>query len=335
MVNVGVIGLGPQWDCGYRAALDRLRSRIAIRAVYDAVEGRAAQVAAAWNADTADGIRALVERPDVRAVLLLDTAWHRTRPFEFVLASRKPAFLSVWPQIAASRIEQVARQARDESLTLIPALPQRYMPATARLRELIATRIGRPQRVRIRATCSRPSFLTPGHSEPIACEPLLHLFDWSRQVVRTAPASVTAIGEPGDATLQGVRRIEIQFRTPRDGGACHVDLQLEHHEPPAGSASLTAPAAGPKIEIDAERGAAILVDPCTIRWTAGGKTVDESLAAERSEYEVMLDLFCRRVVGGLIPVADFRDLTRGLALWGACEESLRTTGPVALKGRDV
>lgn len=35
---------------------------------------------------------------------------------------------------------------------------------------------------------------------------------------------------------------------------------------------------------------------------------DESLTSERQEAQVMLDLFCRRVVGGLIPVADFNDL---------------------------
>jgi predicted dehydrogenase len=334
MVNVGVIGLGPQWECGYRAALERLRSRIAVRAVYNAVESRAAQAAAAWNSEPADGICALLERPDVRAVLLLDTAWQGTRPFDFVLRCRKPALLSAWPQLAPAQIEHVARRARDESLTLIPAFPQRYMPATARLRELIATRIGRPQRIRIRTGCPVAT-IQSARPERIACESLLHVFDWCRQVIRTAPATVRASGESGGEALACVRRIEIAFRAPRGGSPCQVEIEVAAQEP-AGPAGESAPAdsRGPlDITIEAERGTAALQDSCTIRWNAAGDAghAEESLASERSEFEVMLDLFCRRVVGGLIPVADFGDVARGLAIWAACEESWRTGEAVPVR----
>jgi predicted dehydrogenase len=327
MVNVGVIGLGPQWECGYRAALDRLRSRIAVRAVYNAVESRAAQVAGAWNSEPAEGICALLERPDVRAVLLLDTFWQGTGPFEFVLTSRKPAFLSAWPQIAGAHVEQLARRTRDESLTLIPAFPQRYMPATARLRELIATRIGRPLRIRIRTGC--PSTGMPATlPEWIACEPLLHVFDWCRQVIRTAPATARAEGGAGQRLLDGVQRIEIEFRAPRGGMPCHVEIQV------GGRDDRAAPGDCPSLDIslEAERGTAVLRDSCTLRWSAAGQAPDaeESLTSERSEFEVMLDLFCRRVVGGLIPVADFGDIARGLAIWAACEESWRTGAAAAV-----
>ena len=41
---------------------------------------------------------------------------------------------------------------------------------------------------------------------------------------------------------------------------------------------------------------------------------DEELQSERDEQQVMLDLFCRRLVGGLIPVADLSDISRALRL---------------------
>ncbi|HUG90589.1 MAG TPA: hypothetical protein VML55_07140 [Planctomycetaceae bacterium] len=337
MVNVGVIGLGPQWEMGYRAALERSRSRIAIRAVYDAVEGRAAQVAAVWRADPCDGIRALLDRPDVRAVLLLDAAWHGPRPFEFILASRKPALFGVWPEVSPSRIGELAGYARDQSLTLIPAFPQRYMPSTARLRELIATRIGRPRRITIDADC--PDGAETGRpGEDIGCRPLLHLFDWCRQVIRTPPASaLAAAGESSRGASPVTGRIELEFRAPRDGTSCRVEIELGSRSP--GPALPDEPGHADwiprRIEIEAERGSATITGPCTICWSASGPSAEESLTAERSEFEVLLDLFCRRVVGGLIPVADFGDIARGLALWSACEESVRRGGPVKLSGRDV
>jgi predicted dehydrogenase len=338
MVNVGVIGLGPQWESGYRAALERLESRIAVRAVYNAVESRAAQVAAASNADVSDGMRALLERPDVRAVLVLDTAWHHGLPFEFVLSSGKPAFLGVWPDLSPPRIEQFARRARDGSLTLIPAFPQRYMPATARLRELIATKIGRPRRIRIDTSCPADAALTSAAGGR-GCEPVVHLFDWCRQVVRTSPAVARAAAGTGEAdAVDGAREIDIEFRAPRGGEPCRAEIRLQVLEPGACGAGAESRAGtdplAMRIEVEAERGRAVLDGAHTIQWWAAEHSAEESLTAERSEFEVMLDLFCRRVVGGLIPVADFGDIARGLALWAACEESLRTGGPVALKGRE-
>ena len=45
MLNIGVIGLGPDWETRHRPALARLARRIRIAAVYDAVTPRAERVA--------------------------------------------------------------------------------------------------------------------------------------------------------------------------------------------------------------------------------------------------------------------------------------------------
>jgi hypothetical protein len=45
-----------------------------------------------------------------------------------------------------------------------------------------------------------------------------------------------------------------------------------------------------------------------------GERFVESLASDRPAVEVMLDHFCRRVVGGLIPVPTLEDLCRAFQL---------------------
>ena len=73
--------------------------------------------------------------------------------------------------------------------------------------------------------------------------------------------------------------------------------------------------------------------PAHIRWRlTGGETETESLIADRSEVEVMIDHFCRRSVGGLIPVADISDVCRCLRLVHATQRSLATAAPIPLNG---
>jgi hypothetical protein len=87
-----------------------------------------------------------------------------------------------------------------------------------------------------------------------------------------------------------------------------------------------------KYEVECERGSATLSSADRITWSADSGPVDETLTSDRPDVEVMLDQFCRRVVGGLIPVADVGDLCRGANLLRVAEESLRTGRTVSLNG---
>lgn len=58
-----------------------------------------------------------------------------------------------------------------------------------------------------------------------------------------------------------------------------------------------------------------------ITWEHDGVQHRESLSSERPEIEVMLDHFCRRVVGGLIPVPNIEDVHRALSIVQAAKES--------------
>ena len=76
MLQVGLIGLGSEWEQRFRPALERLSKRLQVRSVYTTVGSHAEQAAAELKCDVAPGLLALIEREDVRALLILETDWH-------------------------------------------------------------------------------------------------------------------------------------------------------------------------------------------------------------------------------------------------------------------
>lgn len=326
MVNVGIIGLGPVWESRYRPALARLDRRIRVCAVFDVVAERAAQAAAELRVPCFGGIVALGERAGCDAFLVLDAGWAGIETLRLAARFRKPIYFSGSLGADAAQIRALYERIRGEGLTLMPDLGCRYTPATSRLHELMATKLGRPMRIAIDAALPQEeeSCNAPRHGrEP---ELLGALFDWCRYVVRTRPvrlAPANGHGSPGAA-------LRLEFARPRAGGeGCVVDLRLRRK---------IAERSGGQIEsativqhVVCERGEARLPGPTEIAWRENETERRESLTAERSEIEVMLDHFCRRVVGGLIPIPDLEDVRRSVEFASAVDDCLRTGREILLE----
>jgi len=78
----------------------------------------------------------------------------------------------------------------------------------------------------------------------------------------------------------------------------------------------------PPIRIECLRGEAIVRSEEQIQWRSGSSEwTSEQLTSERTPEEIMLDVFGRRVVGGLIPVARLEDILRPGELLAALEKS--------------
>lgn len=111
----------------------------------------------------------------------------------------------------------------------------------------------------------------------------------------------------------------------------HVHAVLRN--PPPATGQDPVPASPVRFQVTCERGEAILEGPAQIRWTVtGGGGGTESLTSDRCEVEVMIDHFCRRLVGGLIPIADISDVCRCLRLVRAAKESHAKRAPIELNG---
>lgn len=74
-LRVGLIGLGHDWDNRHRPALRALSDRFQVKAICSEVALRAEIAARDFDAVAVDGFRAMIERDDIDALLVLSTDW--------------------------------------------------------------------------------------------------------------------------------------------------------------------------------------------------------------------------------------------------------------------
>lgn len=333
MVKVGVIGPGSVWETRYRPALEKLGGRIGVVAVYDFVAQRAEQVAAEMGAFPSPGILAMASQSAVQAILLLDTGWAGRHVIELLSRCSRPVYVAGSLGSNPDDLHRVQEHAAATGMMLMPEFTLRHTPATARLQELLATKLGRPQSIIVEAIAPAEGQenADPGGTLTSGTDFLVGLLDWCRYVVRATPVRVTPASAP--VTEAGSRRATIEFATPRKGGAMpQVEIVLRGAAPTGESPS--APPVPPHFEISCERGRAAIAKASEIVWSNGSADgTTEALTSDRSSVEVMLDHFCRRVVGGLIPVADLGDVCRAASLAKAVEQCLDSGQPVEIQER--
>jgi len=356
MVNVGIVGLGPDWDSRFRPALRKLRERIAVRALYDPVASRAAQVAAEWNVDAADGLVALSGRADIRALLLLDAGWPGWESVRLLCAAGKPVFILSGLSHNQSALRLLHDQAMALGQTVMPAFGLRYTPASCRLRELMATRLGPPRAITVDVVLPpiggvsgveaerRPQTARslgspadrPQPSDESAFAPFVGLIDWCRYVVGASPQRIHAVASNGSTDEAEGNSVQLEFNGSSDHSVTvHAELRIPTLPQSSAQSGFVTDVDSParvRATVVCQQGTATLESGTRIAWQDGDQTVCETLTSERTETEVMLDLFCRRVVGGLIPVADISDVLRGARLLDAARHSLQSGEPVEIPG---
>lgn len=318
MLEVGLIGLGPEWEARFRPALLNLRHRMRVRVLQSAVVSLADQTAAELQCEAAYGLLSVMERPEVRALLILDTAWYGTIPAEFACRVGKPAFLAGRLTEWIPRAKEILPLAAESGTTLMPDFGHRYTPATSRLKELIASRLGRPDTVivhsRVSATVKSNDSSTDIH------DAWLESLDWACHLAGTAPAEVRC-SDVVSGAASSAREISIGFRRSAAGGA------------PPSARVVVEPSidTGWFAEVRCRKGIARLHGDTQIEWEDATEKRSESLVGERNDVEVMLDHFSRRVVGGLIPVPTLDDLWRAIRLLEAADRSRQTGKPQAFE----
>jgi predicted dehydrogenase len=303
MLRIGLIGLGPDWEQHYRPALEGLTRRLRIAAVYDTVASRAEQLALEFGAVPCTGLRRLLDRPDVAAVLLLDTAWHGESPLQMAVDYGKPTFLGGGCRLGRARMEELHARAQAAGVLIVPELRLRATPASMRLRELTATRLGPVESLRVELGASAAETL-PGT--------LAAALDWCAYAAQSTPCDLEDVAAPHAAAG---RELTVRFRRHTTQGA-----------PVSAVVRVTASIADgdwcgvPPIHVRVEcaNGSVDVTSPSELSWRSGSETVHERLTSERPSGEVLLGHFARRIVGGLVPVPDLEDLCRPLRLLEAC-----------------
>jgi predicted dehydrogenase len=335
VLGTAIIGLGRLWDARHRPALLRLRHRFRIVAVHDQIGRRARQEAAQLGCLAVDGLRGLIERSDVDVVHCLSPSWSGLHAVELACRLGKPVYCGLPVANDPAGLERLAAWTDAEGRPFVPELARRFYPATLRLRELLATRLGAPRVVAGHVRISGyDRYSPPGPSTqlaplPIMVDPGANLLDWCRFVFQAEPIAVQGFG----TTVAGPASVQRTSPSPAEdfggfvlefpGGAL-AQLSLGRDQATwTGSASSALPRSG--FQVYAERGVAWLEMPDRIHWSDGQESHEEHLPGEPSLGEALNEQFHRFACGTESLAPTLRDALAAARLVAAVRQS-RTEG---------
>jgi len=184
-LRLGLIGLGNGWESRHQPALRTLADRFDVTAVFDQITHRAQSIASRFDAVPVEGFRALTQRENVDAVLLLGNGWCGALPAFAACDSGKALYFAAASHVSLEESKRLRRRVRDSGIAFLAELDRRHAPATLRLKELMATRLGAPKLV----FCHFRNSETPTENHRWATTPdpcrheVVELIDWCRFAV--------------------------------------------------------------------------------------------------------------------------------------------------------
>ena len=297
-VGLGLIGLGPNWELLYRSAIDRLHNRLTIRLVYDTVEARARSVAADFETEPVGSLHQMLKRSTLQGLLILDPGWLGAGALHLIARSGKPVYLAAPVLRHGVELHRVLQgqsvvkpfpgysQIPDDRW--MPELRLRFTPASCRLRELIATKLGPVKDIQIE--CNLDADVTE----------IAQIIDWCADLM--GQMLVIAKEDGGPKHFDSPVRFEI----PRPKLKSDPRAVSLHHSKRVDG--------GLHCDINCVHGTATVRDRAWIRWENSRESAEECLQDERSEIEILIDQFCRRALGGLNPVGRLEEYAKALQI---------------------
>lgn len=328
-LRVGVIGLGRLWEGRHRPALARLAQECDLVAIYDQVARRATIEAEACGCVALDGLREIVERVDLDAIYFLAPQWFAWQGVELA-AKTGAAIYSALPLASdPAGFLEIASQLRAREAPFVPELARRFYPATIRLMELLASRLGAPRLIVGHARFfDYDRYGPPGPSTqlaplPMTVDPGLNLLDWCSFVVGAEPEGVQGFGavaiDSGGSRETPATEDYGGFTLDFPGGALAQVSYSRYHRAAWGDATSFLPAPG--FQVYAERGVAWLEMPDRIQWTDSEGMHEAKLPLEPALGVTLTDHFFRalRNEQSLSPTLD--DAVAAVRLSQALERS--------------
>jgi predicted dehydrogenase len=322
-IRVGVVGIGPMWESRHLPALRALSDRYEVAALCDPVQHRAQQAARQLGASVHDGFRALTARKDVDAVLLLSSQWFGPLPIYAACDAGKGIYCAAALELKDDEAAVLRDRVREAGVAFMAEFPCRLSPATLRLKELIATRLGAPRIL----FCNRRRTSEAAGESGTKCElDMVELIDWCRYVVDAEPSSVVAIshGCPTDESCADYFSLSLDFADASEAGHCAMAMiACGQYVPAACEESLNyrRPA---DLKVVCDNGLAFVDLPNTVAWFDNAGQHLETLDHERPVGEQLLMHFHRAVESLVLKTASLEDAHRALSIASKARQSCIT-----------
>jgi predicted dehydrogenase len=327
-LRLGLIGLGKDWQTRHLPALRLLQDRFEVRAIYGSVSHLADQVARELRADRVDGYRALIEREDVDAVMMLESDWYGMLPLLAACDAGKAVYCSAEIDFEPNAAAEVKRRVEGAGIAFMSEFPRRFAPATLRLKELIATRLGHPRLLfcHRRLACESGDYSRSARSlNARSSRELIELIDWCRYIVGHDPNWVQAVWHPSihDSITADYQIISIDFSSSEDYRkkslaqiSCGAYIPAYWHE----AIAFRPPAA---VQVCCEKGLAFVDLPNGLVWFDEAGRHQESLDSELPVGQQLLAQFHRAVTSLVRKVGDLEDTYRALQTLETAQRSMR------------
>ena len=324
-LRVGIVGIGEHWETRHLPALRALADRFEVRGICDEVAHRARRAADQTGAAAVDSFRALAARDDIDAILYISQQWFGSTPIQAACDHGKAVYSAVSLPSDIAEAAALRQRAEEAGIAFMGEFPRRHAPATVRLKELIATRLGRPRMLfcHRRVPHAAATGQSPTRDAGTISRDLMELVDWCRYVAGSEATSVMAVrhagpvaGEPDD-----YRMMSLDFSPEgRLGEGVLAQISCGYYMPVRWeeAVSFRPPAA---LQATCEQGIAFVDLPTSLVWFDTAGRHQESLESERPVGEQMLVHFHRRVTSLVRSMSGLDDALQALRVVQAGETS--------------
>jgi len=314
-----------------------MTDRFEVRAFCDPVYHLAEQAAREFNAAAVDGFRALALRDDVDVILMLSSEFYGALPIVAACEAGKAVYCAAALDLDPDAAKEIKLRVEHSGIAFMAEFPRRTMPATLRLKELIATRLGQPRLLFCHAR-KRPAQARrngqhgTGFQYPGGTRETMELVDWCRYVVGEEPTSVIGVqhwehnGEECDYLM-----LSLDFsrdNRPGTGPLAHVSFSSYLSPKWPEAVSFRPPAA---LQVCCEKGVAFVDLPASLVWFDEAGQHLESLDNERPVGERLLTQFHRAVTSLVRRTSDLEDAYRALHVVQSARQSFKENRRVILE----
>lgn len=324
-LRAGIVGLGLNWESRYLPALRTLADRFEVRGVCEEVAHRAERAARELNAIPVDGYRALAARDDIDVILCLSDQWYGVTPILAACEYGKAVYSAISFPLDAPDATLLRERVDASGIAFMAELPRRHAPATIRLKELIATRLGKPRMLFCHRRVAVETQAVAHRHRGTESRDLMELIDWCGYVAGSPPTSVVAVRH-ADAAAPGLddyQMMSLDFSEHGHvGSGCLAQISCGYYMPQQWEEAVAfrPPAA---LQVACENGIAFVDLPTSLVWfdTAGRHM--ESLENDRPVGEMMLAQFHRMVTSLVRHVSGLDDTLFAMHVVSAAAASQR------------
>lgn len=320
-LRVGLVGLGNSWQRRYAPALRALADRFEVRAVCDEVVHRAETAAGELAAAVVDGYRALARREDLDAVLILSPQWYGPLPILAACESGKAVYCASGLDLEPEAARLVKQRVEATGVAFMAEFPRRFAPATVRLKELLATRLGTPRLLFCHRRAGPEGCLGPegpaGHwAQHSASRDLIELVDWCRYVVGRPPTWVSGLMHPGGSPAQeeDYQMMSLDFSDTGPAGSGPLAQISVGRYFPVGWQEAISYRTLADLQVSCAAGVAFVDLPAALVWFDEAGRHQESLESERPVAEQLLAQFHLAATSSARNPCDLEDAFRALTI---------------------